>query len=164
MGISLIPGLTRTQSIKAQAVVESDNQVTAQITAAQVPNTSPADALAKSGYPADFGDAVEMYPGAATQVNPEDIVTVTQNPLKLFTGDISIPGAGAITVVDVWGQMGPNCVGFNLLLLTEPALVNINGGGFRTVPSDMVLDGSIIKTLVIQNFSAIASVCQLNGV
>jgi hypothetical protein len=163
MGITLIPGLTRTESIKVQTAANAANAATAAAAAAAVPNNSPADALAQSGYPSDFGDAVEMYPGAPAGVSSQDIETVTLNPLKLFTGDIPVPGAGALTVIDVWGQMGPNCVGFNLLLLTEPAFVNINGGGFRTVPSDMVLDGSIIKTLAIINPGA-NSVCQLNGV
>lgn len=147
--MSMIPSLFNPKAAAAAAPVAPVAAVQA-----TAPNTGSAS------YPAGFG--ANVTPAPANQVNPEDIITVAQNPLKTFQGDIVIPGAGAITTIDIWTQIGSNCVGFNLLNLSLPALVNINGGGWRTVPSDMVVDESIINSLAIQNFGTNA-VLQLNG-
>jgi len=116
-------------------------------------------------YPADFGSNVSAPPSVAT--NPDDVVTVSQNPLRNFLGDIIIPG-GAVTTIDVHTLMGSQCVGFVLIPVFTAAGQNIqlsiNGGGFRTIQQTVVFDESIIETITISTIPLVTAILQLNGV
>lgn len=113
-----------------------------------VPSTPPAPAPGPpgSGYPAAFQT---VAPPPSTVVNEGEPLLVAQNPLRSFLGDIAIPSGAVATIVDVYGQMGSSCVGFVLIPLGTGVMVSINGGGFRSVPSLMVVDEAIINTLSI---------------
>jgi hypothetical protein len=112
------------------------------------------------GYPAEFGAAASPAPSQV--VNPEQPVQVSQTPIQTFLGDINIP-ALATQTIDIFSQIGSNCVGFVLIPLGTGVQVSINGGGFRTIPSLMVVDESVVNTLVVVG-GTLGAILQLNGV
>ena len=111
-----------------------------------------------TGYPADFGN---VRPAPA-DVNPNIApVQVTQTPIRTFLGDIAIP-ANVTQTIDIHTLMGSYCIGFVLIPNSVPVKVSINGGGFRTVPTAMVVDESYIDNLVIQTTTD-GAILDLNG-
>jgi hypothetical protein len=130
-----------------------------------VPIPAVAPNTGSASYPAEFGSNVSTPPSVA--VNPDDVITVSQNPLRNFLGDIIIPG-GAITTIDVHTLMGSTCVGFVLIPVFTAAGQNIqlsiNGGGFRTVQQTVVFDESVIETITISTIPLVTAILQLNGV
>ena len=134
-----------------------------------VPSTAIGSSQPSSVTPASTGTPSTGYPGDFANVSPApadinpDIppIQVTQTPLRTFLGDIVIP-AGVTQNIDIHTLMGSNCVGFVLIPNTVAVKVNVNGGGFRSVPSAMVVDEATINNLTIQTF-ADGAVLQLNG-
>jgi len=124
---------------------------------------TPAPAAPDSGYPSEFGN---VAPPPSLVVNPNAPVQVSQTPLQTFVGDIAIP-AGVLQYIDIQTIMGSACVGFVIIpqgVVAALPMVSINGGGFRTIPSTMVVDESIIYNLNIQTFLPDGGVIlQLNG-
>ena len=115
--------------------------------------------LEKINYPArPLPPPVKTGPGLIF-----DGAQVTETPLQTFLADMVIP-AGANQYIDVNAAMAGRCTGFALVGVANPVQVSINGGGYRTIPGNMVVDGAIIGNLSIITGVLTGCILQLHGV
>jgi hypothetical protein len=105
---------------------------------------------------------VPLPPAIHSQVVGQLPTLVYKVPLVSFGADILV-GAGVRAAIDVFGQMGANCVGFSILNVTAPVVIYINNGGGRTVFQDVVYDDAEINNLIVTGGAAGCTV-QLHGV
>ena len=120
------------------------------------------------GYPAAFQPTIgdsrapnkPLERKAAILFNSQQTIEI---PLMTFLGD-QVIGAGQDVTIDVQGQMGNRCSGFILASIVGTVQIAINGGGLRSVPSAMVLNGGQINQIRIITAALSGCVLQLNGV
>jgi len=145
--------------MKPWATIPSLFRKTAAASVAAVVPAATTPAPAQNDYPSDFVSNLQPDVTGHTEYTPE---VVTEQRLSTFLGDIVI-SQNTVKNIDI-SSLLPRCVGFQMINVTGVVQVNINGGGFRTVLTDFVLDGSNISQLSITTGAASSCTVQLLGV
>ena len=157
VGFKTLPTFTKA-AVAPVAKVPATAVAPSTAIAGSAANASTSTGSAATGYPGDFANVspapADINPGVAP-------IQVTQTPIRTFLGDIVIP-AGVTQTIDIHTLMGSQCIGFVLIPNSVPVKVSINGGGFRSVPTAMVVDESQIDNLVIQTTTD-GAILDLNG-